>query len=486
MLADVLPVVLVSRLLFAALTLLVPMWRALTGQPAAPIRTATGTILDAWNRSDVLWYTDLARLGYNQRGPDGFTNLVFFPLFPLLTRTLHDAMATVWRDVLGLALSDPFHGLYLISGMIVANACTIGALMFFHNLVRLDYGRAAARRAVVLLGLSPLSLFLFTAYSEGPFLLCTIAFFYALRLERWWQAGLWGLLAAATRPPGAVLLIPFLMAWVAAHPVAAGSLAARLRLAGRALAARLRVRVQRLAPQPATYPPRPAPAVLVDISAPALQGRTPRRRAGDLSSTRATPGPRLLKLPRPSDWTAEHRRAFFNILPVVAIPLGLALFMIFLFKVWGDPLLFSRAQKAWWRTFAPPWETLFISAAWPLGDVLQGKVTVADAYALQDLCYEIGGLALTIVAWRRLPRVQVAYMWLLWIVTLSSPAMLPGRPMGEPHHDVLMSLPRLLLMMFPLFTLLSLSRRAYPWLTGLSVFGMVIYTSLFLSGGWVA
>src|SRR5207245_1551523 len=79
------------------------------------------------------------------------------------------------------------------------------------GLVRLDYGRAVARRATTLLMLFPLSFFLFAAYSEGTFLLCTIAFFYALRLERWWQAGLWGLLAAAARPPGVLLLVPFLI-----------------------------------------------------------------------------------------------------------------------------------------------------------------------------------------------------------------------------------------------------------------------------------
>src|SRR5205814_1471691 len=69
------------------------------------------------------------------------------------------------------------------------------------------------------LALSPLSFYMFAAYSESTFLLCALAFFYTLRLQRWWQAGLWGLLAAATRPPGVVLVVPFLLAWAEAHPL---------------------------------------------------------------------------------------------------------------------------------------------------------------------------------------------------------------------------------------------------------------------------
>jgi hypothetical protein len=64
--------------------------------------------------------------------------------------------------------------------------------------------------------------------------------------------------------------------------------------------------------------------------------------------------------------------------------------------------------------------------------------------------------------------------------------MLAERGSGLPHHDVLMSLPRMLLMMFPLFTYLGLRRRWFPWLMGLSLAGLTIYTSMFLTGNWVS
>jgi hypothetical protein len=170
----------------------------------------------------------------------------------------------------------------------------------------------------------------------------------------------------------------------------------------------------------------------------------------------------------------------------MAIPLGLGLFMAFLYYVFGDPLWFSQAQQAWWRTFAPPWETLFVSVAWPLSDVLRGTITYWDPVALHDLAYAIVGLGLTWLAWQRVPRVEGVYLGLLWGMILTSPAMLPDRLTHEPHHDVLMSLPRMLLMMFPLCTYLAVHRRLYPWLTVAFTAGLLVYTGRFLIGGWVA
>lgn len=511
---DVAPVILLTRGLFIGLTLIIPLWRAVFGVPPLVLAHVggTGTILDEWNRWDTRWYDDLARLGYNLRGPNGYKNVAFFPLYPLLIRAVHDGIAVLTRDVLGLSLSDPSYPPYLIPGLIVSNVCSIAASIFYYGLVRLDYGRAAARRAVALLALFPLSVFQFAAYSEGTFLLCVIAFFYTLRLERWWYAGLWGLLAAATRPPGAVLLAPFLIAWAEAHPVVAGSLWARARLSGRVLTVRPRVRLGG-AVGAETAPRRPVGAVplSLDTVRQVSPGRTPRRRAGDvvLAPSGAAAYPALVaesarrRFPwrswpfhlravqgegdeHPHDWRGEVRQAFRNMLPAVAIPAGLALFMLFLGRVFGDPLWFSRAQAAWWRTFAPPWVTLYISVAWPLGDLLHGKLTYWDPYALHDLAYAAGGLIVTWLAWRRLSRTQGVYMWLLWIVLLSSPAMLMEQGTHEPHHDVLMSLPRMLLMLFPLFTYLGLRRRLFPWLAATFSAGLVLYTALLLTGGWIA
>jgi hypothetical protein len=41
--------------------------------------------------------------------------------------------------------------------------------------------------------------------------------FYRLRLQQWWWAGLWGGLAAATRPLGIIVIVPFFLCWYQAH-----------------------------------------------------------------------------------------------------------------------------------------------------------------------------------------------------------------------------------------------------------------------------
>jgi len=480
LLRDVLPVVLFTRLLFIALTLFTPLWRAITGIPRLAFFPATGTAFDGWNRWDARWYDDIARLGYNLHGPTGFKNVAFFPLYPLLTRTLHDAIAAFVGNVLDMPLPDKFYPPYLVPGMVVANVCAVAALAFLYGLVRLDHGRPVARRAVTLLALCPPSVFLFAAYSEGTFLLCAIAFFYALRLERWWQAGLWGLLAAATRPPGIVLLAPFALAWIEVHPVVARTLADRLGDAWRLALTRVRLRK--------AEPPRLVPAaVRIDLYQRRTHSSVARRADANEEATITPTSPRAARWYRRwRHWPEEARHAARNGAPVVAIPLGLILFMVFLGRVFGDPLWFSHAQQAWLRTFAPPWETLYISVAWPLGDLLHGTLTAVDFFALHDLLYEAAGLALTYLAWRRLPRTQGVYLWLVWLMLLSSPAMLTERRTLEPHHDVLMSLPRLLLMLFPLFTYLGLQRRLYRPLIVIFTIGLVAYTEIFLTGGWLS
>jgi hypothetical protein len=77
------------------------------------------------------------------------------------------------------------------------------------------------------------------------------------------------------------------------------------------------------------------------------------------------------------------------------------------------------------------------------------------------------------LAWQRVPRVEGVYLGSLWELLLSSPAMLPDRLTHEPHHDVLMSLPRMLLM-FPLCTYLAMHRRLYPWLAVAFTAGLLV------------
>jgi hypothetical protein len=56
-------------------------------------------LLDMWARWDSGWYLDIALNGYALRGPIETTqsNVAFFPLYPLLIRTLLLLVPESWR-----------------------------------------------------------------------------------------------------------------------------------------------------------------------------------------------------------------------------------------------------------------------------------------------------------------------------------------------------------------------------------------------------
>ncbi len=63
--------------------------------------------------------------------------------------------------------------------------------------------------------------------------------------------------------------------------------------------------------------------------------------------------------------------------------------------------------------------------------------------------------------------------------------MLVGRHDVLPHHDVLMSMPRMMLMMFPLCTYLALKWLFIP-IAVLFALGLAVYTVMFITNIWVS
>ncbi|NJN80627.1 MAG: hypothetical protein HC797_09265 [Anaerolineales bacterium] len=71
-----------------------------------------------------------------------------------------------------------------------------------------------ARQAMMYFVLFPTSFFLFAPYTESSFILGSIYCLLALRKEYWVAAGTWGMLAAASRLTGAIVILPALWsAW---------------------------------------------------------------------------------------------------------------------------------------------------------------------------------------------------------------------------------------------------------------------------------
>lgn len=143
-----------------------------------------------WKRWDGLHYVNLAELGYSGYVEDGKNLfLVFFPLYPWLMRVI--SLIT---------------GNTMAAGLLISFVCYGVGCVFLYRLAALELGRGAARRTVLFLSVYPYAFFFGGIMTESLFLLTTAGGLWAIRRHRWWQAGVWGLLAAMTRMHGILLI----------------------------------------------------------------------------------------------------------------------------------------------------------------------------------------------------------------------------------------------------------------------------------------
>jgi hypothetical protein len=155
--------------------------------------------IDLWARWDSGHYLEIARSGYSYV-PGEPSNVVFFPLYPLLMR---------W-----LTLGSQDKLVLVLAGWIIANACTLLALFLLYRMVREDEGESLARRTLWCLLLFPTSFYFSMVYNEGLFLVLSVGAFYLTRKRNWWGASLCTLLAGATRVQGVGLVLPlFYLGW---------------------------------------------------------------------------------------------------------------------------------------------------------------------------------------------------------------------------------------------------------------------------------
>ena len=134
-------------------------------------------------------YNTIARFGY-AADPETYR---FFPLYPLASRAL---------DVV-----TP--GAAKVALVILANLCALGFAVLVHRLVMHETGDAeTARRASWFACIAPPAFVMVWGYAEPLFLLLSVATFLMLRTNRFAAAGLFGALAALTRPLGLLIALP--------------------------------------------------------------------------------------------------------------------------------------------------------------------------------------------------------------------------------------------------------------------------------------
>jgi len=174
-------VVLVSVLAHAHLSRLHPYHRQLQGN----------RWVDSFGWWDGWWYVGIAKHGYRFFHPNRQSPVAFFPAYPMTMRYL------------GRLVGGP-----LVAGFLLTLACGLGSAVLFHRWCVEKMGPARARLALLLLLLYPFAFYLMGAvYGDAFFLVATLVAFLALEHDRPVLAGLAGLVATASRPVGAALVL---------------------------------------------------------------------------------------------------------------------------------------------------------------------------------------------------------------------------------------------------------------------------------------
>lgn len=141
-----------------------------------------------WANFDGRHYLAIADNGYTG------SNFAFFPLYPLVINLVHYLI--------------PINKLYL--GQAISWFSFLASLIFVDKIIRLDYGKKTATKALIFLSFFPLAFFYQAVYAESLFLLTSTACFYFVRKKRWLVSGMLGFLAVATRP-FAIALVPAIL-----------------------------------------------------------------------------------------------------------------------------------------------------------------------------------------------------------------------------------------------------------------------------------
>ncbi len=183
----------------------------------------------------------------------------------------------------------------------------------------------------------------------------------------------------------------------------------------------------------------------------------------------------LLLVPFVMEWAAEDRplrpKAFADLAAGLLIPLGLGLYMAYLWVLRADPLYFSHVQIHWNRHLAMPWVSLqnaFTKVLHPSGQQMVANQSLEIAFTLLMIGVLLGG-------WRLMRPSYVAYMALSILVPMST--------------SNLMSMPRFALVLFPMFAILARWGER-PWVNNVilafSLPLLGLFTVLFADWYWVA
>jgi hypothetical protein len=191
---------------------------------------------------------------------------------------------------------------------------------------------------------------------------------------------------------------------------------------------------------------------------------------------------------------APPRRRARDLGWIALAPAGLAAYTAYLALSLGDGFAYLHLQDVWFRSFAGPFGAVpdGAVAAWAgLRQVVSGSRTHVYFTAaggdpigvgwhnLELFGFLLLGVVATVGVLRRLPRAYGAYV----VAALALPLSFPVGP------QPLMSLPRFLAVLFPLFVWLALvcgPRRRQVLVAGALGLGLAVFTARYATWHWVA
>ncbi len=396
-------------------------------------------------RWDAAWYLVIAHYGYRpELGSFTASRTAFFPLYPLGVRVMSD---------LG---SPP-----LAAGVLLSMTALAAGLYGLHRLTTLEVARLAlpaggevARLVVLLTAFAPMAFYFSAVYSESLYLALSIGVFLCARRGRWASAAALGVLAAATRSTGVLLVVPLVLLYL-------------------------------YGPREDRDPDR-ADVWSTGEDCDADRARPDARRAAGEHPTAGS----LLRALRP------RYRVRREALWIALVPAGLGLYMAYLALAGGDALAPFHAEAVWNRHFAGPYGGVWEGAKAAFEGLRQllslqrhhlyypvagGSPFIDAGHNLMLFAFLLAAAVAVVGALRALPAAYGVYA----LAALALPLSYPVAP------QPLMSLPRFLVVLFPLNMWLAARLASRPPLLtrtvlGLSGLAMMFFVGEFSTWHWVA
>jgi hypothetical protein len=175
------------------------------------------------------------------------------------------------------------------------------------------------------------------------------------------------------------------------------------------------------------------------------------------------------------EWYGQYRsnplRGAFNLLAALLVPLGLSVYMAYLWVLRADPLYFSHVQVHWNRHLAFPWVSV-VNSFHKIAHAASGQVRANE---ILEIAFTVIMIAVLVGGWRQLRPSYIAYLALSILIPMSTSS--------------LMSMPRFALVLFPMFAILARWGER-PWVNNVilafSLPLLGLFTVLFADWYWVA